>query len=71
MKINCEVLKALRENEGLSGNKLATKANVSQSHYWNVEAGRRDPSPAVTKKIAGALGVTVGALRLADADVAS
>lgn len=66
MKINREALIALRELNGLSGAGLARKTGLAQSHMWNIETGRRDPSPEAAKKIADALGVSIAAIRLGD-----
>jgi len=38
---------------------VALKANISRAYYSNIEAGRKDPSLKVMKRIADALESTV------------
>jgi XRE family transcriptional regulator, master regulator for biofilm formation len=52
------VIRQLREDRGVSQLALAKKANVAQGYISLLEAGEeRNPSIAIVKKIAKALGV--------------
>lgn len=46
-----------RINKNLSQATVAKKANISRSHYANIEHGKRRPSPEVAQAIADVLGV--------------
>lgn len=41
---------------------VADKANISRAYYTNIEAGRKDPSFKVMKRIADALETTVDSI---------
>jgi transcriptional regulator with XRE-family HTH domain len=57
------VIRQLREDRGVSQLALAKKANVAQGYISLLEAGeKRNPSIAIVKKIAKALGVPATAL---------
>lgn len=62
MHVNTETLKRLRIEAGLSLRGLATAAGVSHDTAMEIEAGKRTPHPATVKKLATALGVSVGDL---------
>lgn len=52
-----------RRNElRLTHDSVAIKADISRAYYTNIEAGRKDPSMKVMKRIADALETTVDAL---------
>jgi transcriptional regulator with XRE-family HTH domain len=55
-------VRSLREAQGLSLKTLATKAGVSESFVSQVERGVANPSVASLRRLAAALGATVGAL---------
>lgn len=40
---------------GLTHEEVAKKSNISRSYYTNIEAGRKDPSLKVMKRIADVL----------------
>ena len=48
-----------REEKGLVQRQVAAAAEMDQSHYAKVEAGRKFPKPAQAAAIAGCLGVDV------------
>lgn len=48
-------LKELREAKDLSFRELAKKVRVSAPHLWDVENGKKDPSPELLKALAVAL----------------
>jgi len=50
-------LRAYRQISGLSQAKLAEKAGISTQYIAMIELSRQYPTPEVTEKIAGALGV--------------
>ena len=49
-------LRAIREKRGLSQKQVAHSVEIRQPSYWNIEAGSRNPSVPVAKKIASVLG---------------
>lgn len=49
----------LREVRGLSTNKLANKAGISQSHLRDIEMGKKNPTIEVLSYICEALGVSI------------
>ncbi|WP_063564867.1 helix-turn-helix transcriptional regulator [Paenibacillus sp. O199] len=51
-----------REKLNLTHDKVANKAEISRAYYSNIEAGRKDPSLKVMKRIADALGAKVDVL---------
>lgn len=58
--INLEALRDFREKEGLSVRQLAKKAGVSFSYLAQIERGEKVPSPVVAKRLADAMGVSMG-----------
>jgi transcriptional regulator with XRE-family HTH domain len=55
-----KVLKDLREDKGLSQDALAKKADVTQPYIAMLERGKKkNPSLAILKRLAKALGVPV------------
>jgi transcriptional regulator with XRE-family HTH domain len=57
-----QVVRALREERGWSLRLLATRAGLSESFMSQVERGVANPSVASLRRIAEALGTSVGAL---------
>lgn len=55
-------LRAIREAQGWSADKFANAVPKSRSHIANVEAGRKQPTPALIKRFANLLKVPVAAL---------
>ncbi len=51
-------LRVRRVEKSLSQAQVAKEANISQTHYSNIEAGDRTPSASVAKKIAATLDFT-------------
>ncbi|WP_031517075.1 helix-turn-helix domain-containing protein [Desulfofalx alkaliphila] len=49
----------LREQQGLSKNKLAKRSEVAQSHLSNIENGHRQPTFDVIERICKGLGITI------------
>ncbi len=57
------MLKSLREQKGLTQVHLAEKAGIGQPYLAMIESGeRKNPTVEVLKRLAKALGVTVGEL---------
>jgi transcriptional regulator with XRE-family HTH domain len=57
------VVKRMRESRGMNQAELAKRARLSQGYVSKLEAGaQRNPSIAVLKRLAKALGVPVGKL---------
>ena len=50
-------LQEKRIKQNLSQEEVAKKANISRSHYANIEHGKRRPSPEAAQAIAGVLGI--------------
>lgn len=59
---NGAAVKAIREALGVPQGVLARDVIVSQGYLSNIEAGRKQPDPAVVRRIADRLGVTVDAI---------
>ena len=57
-----EVVRALRQARGLSLRKLAAESGISASFISQVENGQVSPSISSLRRMAGALGATLGAL---------
>ena len=51
----------LREMRGISTNKLAGKAGISQSYLREIEMGKRNPTVEVLSYVCDALEISVGA----------
>lgn len=60
--VNGLTVKAIREALGHRGGVFATECLISHAYLSNVEAGRKQPSPAVAKRIADGLGVPLAAI---------
>lgn len=56
---NGKRIRELRYDRGLTYRALAERASVNHSTIWRLETGARDGSPAILKRVADALGVTV------------
>jgi len=56
------LLKAIREQKGLSQRAVATKAKMSYTYLCNVENGKADPSLSTLKRLAKVLKVKVADL---------
>lgn len=56
------ILRRLRVASGLTQEQLASEAGISTSHLAHVEAGRREPSLRVLRRLAEALHVWPGLL---------
>lgn len=52
-------LKALREKRGITTNKLANLAGISQSHLREIELGQRNPTVETLSYFCEALGVSL------------
>lgn len=55
-------LKRMRKAAGLSQEGLARKAGLSLGYIARLEIGRHDPTVSTVRKLAKALGVSVGEL---------
>jgi transcriptional regulator with XRE-family HTH domain len=67
VQLNRHALRVIRQRSGLTVSALARRAGVSQPHLSNIERGRRQASPELIGRLAGALRVPVVAL-LAEPD---
>jgi len=61
-KSNGAAIRALREALGLTQEQAARAACMDQSHWSNIESGRKNAGPAVCRRIADALGVPLAAI---------
>ena len=52
-----EVVRSLREGQGLAQDQFALQANVDRSYYGKLERGERQPSLGLLLRIAKSLGV--------------
>ena len=57
-----ENIKRLRQQKGISQNKLARKSGIAQSALSAIESSVKNPSIETVQMIAGALGVTISEL---------
>lgn len=62
MPINGDALRVIRERSGLSGQALADLAQTSRPHLSHIEAGRKQPSPELARRLAEALKVPLVAI---------
>lgn len=60
--VNGQSIKAIREALGHPGGKFAIQCGISHAYLSNVEAGRKQPSAAVARRIADELGVPLAAV---------
>ncbi|MGG1598522.1 helix-turn-helix transcriptional regulator [Paenibacillus naphthalenovorans] len=56
------VLREARKNKNMSVEDIATEVEISASFYYKIEAGIRNPTIDLAKKIADLLGRTVDEL---------
>jgi transcriptional regulator with XRE-family HTH domain len=71
MRINGAALRAIRERSGHTGVQLARAAEINRAYLSHIEAGRKQPSPEVTRRLASALKVPVTAILADPAELAS
>ena len=60
--INPAALREIRELTGVSQTELARRAGIDRATLSNIELGKHGVSPAVTRKLADALGSTIDAI---------
>jgi transcriptional regulator with XRE-family HTH domain len=60
--INGAALREIRALTGLSGRELARRAGISETTVTNIERDKHGVSPAVMRRLADALGVSVEAI---------
>lgn len=61
-KTNGPAVRALREALGIKHGKFAVDCLISPGYLSNVEAGRKQPSPEVARRLATRLGVELDAI---------
>ena len=61
-RTNGASIRAIREPLGMKQHELADAAGISRSHMNKIEQDVEQPSPAVIRKIADALGVPLAAI---------
>jgi transcriptional regulator with XRE-family HTH domain len=57
--VHGRAVRAIRESLGIAHGKFAVDIQISPGYLTNIEKGRKQPSPAVTKAIANRLGVNL------------
>lgn len=62
MKRFGEKLRTLRQQQGLTLQQLSEMLDVSTTHIWNIEHGRKTPNVAMVIKISDIFGVTADRL---------
>jgi transcriptional regulator with XRE-family HTH domain len=62
VRLNRFALIQLRQRSGLTQGALGIAAHCSAAHVCDIEAGRRNPSPALAARIAAALRVPLAAI---------
>jgi transcriptional regulator with XRE-family HTH domain len=70
-RVNGATVRALRDALGHRLGDFAGLVNASVPHLSNIEAGRKQPSPHLTRKIAEQLGVPIAAITYVVADSAT
>lgn len=70
MVVNGEAVRVIRERSGFTGTALAEQVGINRAYLSHIEAGRKQPSPDVAKRLAEALKVRLVAI-LADPSEAS
>lgn len=60
--LNGATVRALRESLGIKHGVFARDVLVSTGYLSNIEAGRKQPDPAVVRRIATRLGVEIDAI---------
>ena len=53
-----EKLRILRQQQGLSLQQLGDMLDVSTTHIWNIEKGRKTPNVAMVIKICDVFGIS-------------
>lgn len=61
-RANPASIRAFREAVGIRISDLARDVEISVAYACNIEAGRKEPSPAVVRRIADRLGVKLDAI---------
>lgn len=61
-QIRRSVVTRLREKDGLSMSELARRSGISPSYLSKIEAGEKNPAPAVALRIARALEIPLEAI---------
>ncbi len=62
IRVNGEALRALRERSGYGQTEFASMVGIDRAYLSHIEAGRRNPSPGVAKRIATQLRVPIVAI---------
>jgi transcriptional regulator with XRE-family HTH domain len=68
VRLNRIALREVRKLKGQSVTGLAEAAGIRQAHLSNLEAGRRQASPDLIRRLADALDVPVGCIAPVEAD---
>lgn len=61
-RTNGEAVRSLRITLGIPQTDLARRVGISAGFLSNIEAGRKQPSPSTTRRIADHLGVPLDAI---------
>lgn len=59
---NGAAIRAIREARGIPLGDCASTCDISYSYLSNIEAGRKNASPALLRKLADALGCSLAAI---------
>lgn len=62
MQINGEALRVIRERSGLTGTALANEVGVDRTHLSHIEAGRKQASNDLARRLAAALKIPLVAI---------
>lgn len=65
---NGSAVRALREAIGITGRDFAERVGISPGYLTNIEVEKKQPAPAVARKLADALGVPLDAITYAVPD---
>lgn len=61
-KTHGPAIRAIREALGIKHGEFAIRCDMSPGYLTNIESGRKQPSPAASKRIADQLGVPLDAI---------
>lgn len=64
MAVNRYALKAIRQKDGYSLKALAERVGCSLGTLHDIESGRRNASPSLTRQLAEALNVPISAIEV-------
>ena len=62
LRVNTEALLQFRKERGFTGTSFAEAIGIDRTYLSKIEAGKRDPSPPIAKRMAEVLKINIGAI---------